>query len=231
MANGFPATEANGYDPQNPYENRDPRLTTYIVCNGNSIYDGAEIVSGVGGGINRIDSIIEQSTRTGYYLKKLLRNDIRINNDGSVAEKKHINVYFRSTELYLILAEAANEIGGPDHSVSGISARDVIAAIRQRAGITQPDSYLASISSQEDMRTLIQNERRLELCFEGHRFWDMRRWGLSLNESATGYFHNGSQYVEIPVVETRDYSENAKYLPIPNSEILKFSALEQNQGW
>ena len=185
----------------------------------------------MGGGIDRIDSISELSTRTGYYLKKLLRNDVRINDDGTVSAKKHINIYFRYTELYLILAEAANEIGGPDHAVQGITARDVIAAIRQRAGITSSDNYLASIASKEDMRALIQNERRLELSFEGHRFWDLRRWGLPLNESVSGYYHDGSGYVEIPVVETRDYPEYAKYLPIPNNEILKFSALEQNQGW
>jgi hypothetical protein len=231
MANGYPATEANGYDPQNPYENRDPRLTTYIVCNGNSLYSGANIITGVGGGIDRIDSIAEISTRTGYYLKKLVRSDVRINDDGSVLGKRHINIYLRYTELYLILAEAANEIGGPDYAVGGITARDVIAAIRERAGIEQPDDYLASIASKEDMRAIIRNERRLELCFEGHRFWDLRRWGLPLNESVSGYFHDGSGYVEIPVVEIRDYPAHAKYLPIPNDELLKFPALEQNQGW
>ena len=190
------------------------------------------INTGVGGGIDRIDSIPERSTRTGYYLKKLLRTDaVRINDDGTVTVKKHIDIYLRYTELYLILAEAANEIGGPDYAVEGISARDVIAGIRDRAGITQPDDYLASVTSKEDMRALIQNERRLELCFEGHRFWDLRRWGLSLNESVSGYFHDGSEYVEIPVVETRDYPAYATYMPIPNDEILKFPALEQNQGW
>jgi starch-binding outer membrane protein, SusD/RagB family len=231
MANGYPATVANGYDPQNPFENRDPRLSAYIVFNGSSLYDGASVNTGVGGGINRLDSIPEESTRTGYYLKKLLRTDVRINNDGSIVGAKHINIYFRYTELYLILAEAANELGGPDYSVSGFTARDIIAAIRERAGITQPDGYLASVSSKEDMRALIQNERRLELCFEGHRFWDIRRWGLPLNESVSGYFFNGSEYVEVPEVESRDYPSYARYLPIPNSEITKFSALEQNQGW
>ena len=231
MANGYPATVENGYDPQDPYTDRDPRLEAYIVFNGSALYAGADIATGVGGGINRIDSISEKSTRTGYYLKKLLRNDVRINNDGSIVPKKHINVYFRYTELYLILAEAANEIGGPDHAVEGLSARAIIGQLRSRAGITQPDGYLASISSKEEMRALIQNERRLELCFEGHRFWDLRRWGLPLNQNVSGYFNNGSGYEEIPVVETRDYPESAKYMPIPYSEIIKFSSLEQNQGW
>lgn len=230
MANGFPATEANGFDPQDPFANRDPRLAKYLVLNGSSI-GGGTINSGVGGGVDRTDSIPEQSTTTGYYLRKLLRPDVRINDDGSKVQKKHYNVYFRYTELFLIFAEAANEIGGPTYMVNGMSAMDVIAAIRQRAGITQPDEYLASITSKEAMRELIRNERRLELCFEGFRFWDIRRWGLPLNETATGYFNDGSGYVELPTVEARSYPDYATYLPIPYNETLKFSALEQNQGW
>lgn len=230
MENGFPATVENGYDPQNPFANRDPRLAKYLVLNGSSI-GGGSINSGVGGGVDRTDSIPEQSTTTGYYLKKLLRPDVRINDDGTKVQKKHFNVYFRYTELFLIFAEAANEIGGPQHQVNGMSATDVIAAIRERAGITQPDDYLATITSKEAMRELIRNERRLELCFEGHRFWDLRRWGLSLNETATGYFFNGSNYVELPTVETRNYPAFAKYLPIPYNEVLRFPALEQNKGW
>ena len=230
MANGYPATVANGYNPQDPYTNRDPRLAAYIVINGSSIGGGA-INTGLGGGVDRLDSISELSTTTGYYLKKLLRSDVRLNDDGSKVQKKHFNVYFRYTELFLILAEAANEIGGPTHQVNGISAHNVIAAIRERAGIAQPDDYLASITSKDQMRELIRNERRLELCFEGHRFWDVRRWGLPLNESATGYFYDGTNYVELPTVELRNYPEYAKYLPIPYDEVLKFSELEQNQGW
>jgi len=230
MKSGLPATVENGYDPQNPFTDRDPRLGKYLVLNGSSI-GGGKINSGVGGGVDRTDSIPEQSTTTGYYLRKLLRPDVRINDDGTVVEKKHFNVYFRYTELFLILAEAANEIGGPQHQVNGMSAMDVIAAIRERAGITQPDEYLQTITTKEQMRELIRNERRLELCFEGHRFWDIRRWGLSLNETATGYFFDGSGYVELPAVEERSYPGYARYLPIPYNEVLKFSELEQNEGW
>ncbi|APY11590.1 hypothetical protein BWZ22_10210 [Seonamhaeicola sp. S2-3] len=230
MQDGYPATEANGFDPQNPYANRDPRLEKYVVVNGAS-FGGGTINTGVGGGNDRLDSIPGQSTTTGYYLKKLLHPDVRINNDGTASGKRHANVYFRYTELFLILAESANEIGGPDYQVNGISARDVIAAIRNRAGIAQPDSYLASITSKEDMRELIRNERRIELSFEGHRFWDLRRWGLPLNESAKGYFFNGNNYVELPSVEIRNFQPFATYMPIPNSETVKFSELEQNNGW
>ncbi len=144
----------------------------------------------------------------------------------STVGKRHFDVYFRYTELFLIFAEAANEIGGPDQQINGMTARDVIAAIRNRAGITQPDAYLASITYQRSICViLIRNERRLELSFEGHRFWDLRRWGLSLNETAKGYFYDGTNYVELPSVEIRNYQSFATYMPIPNSETLKFSEL------
>ncbi|MGB5943786.1 MAG: RagB/SusD family nutrient uptake outer membrane protein [Leeuwenhoekiella sp.] len=230
MKSGFPATEENGYDPQNPYADRDPRLDEYIVTN-NSMYLGETIVTGIGGGLDRVDSIPNISTLTGYYMKKLLHPGVRINNDGSTTDRDKFEVYYRYTELFLILAEAANEIGGPMNQVNGISAMAVISAIRERAGIDQPDLYLESITSKEDMRELIRNERRLELSFEGHRFFDIRRWGLPLNETATGYLFNGDSYELLPVVEIRDYPSFAIYLPIPNSETIKFSNLMQNQGW
>ena len=229
MIDGTPITESNAYDPQDPFANRDPRLEKYIVVNGAS-FGGGTINTGLGGGVDRLDSIVQLSTTTGYYLKKLLRPDVIISSDGSTSGKIHANVYFRYTELFLILAEAANEINGPDHQVNGISARDVLAVIRSRAGIT-PDDYLTTITTKEAMRELIRNERRIELSFEGHRFWDIRRWGLPLNETARGYFFNGTQYVGLPSVELRNFQERARYMPIPNSEVVKFSELEQNKDW
>jgi hypothetical protein len=230
MQSGFPATTANGYDPQNPYANRDPRLAEFVVFNGSS-FGGGTINTGVGGKIDRLDSIPEFSTKTGYYLKKLLRPDVRLNDDGSTVGQRHYDVYFRYTELFLIFAEAANEIGGPDQQINGMTPRDVIAAIRERAGLAQPDNYLASISTTEAMRELIRNERRLELSFEGHRFWDLRRWGVSLNETVGGYFFDGTNYIDLPSVEIRDYPSFATYMPIPNDEVLKFPEIEQNAGW
>lgn len=230
MQSGFPATEANGFDPQNPYANRDPRLDMFVVLNGTS-FGGGTINTGVGGGIDRLDSIPEFSTKTGYYLKKTLRPDVSLNDDGSTVGQRHYDVYFRYTELFLIFAEAANEIGGPDQQINGLTARDVIAAIRERAGLAQPDNYLASITTAEAMRELIRNERRLELSFEGHRFWDLRRWGLSLTETAEGVFFDGTDYTLGIPVESRNYQPFATYMPIPNTEILRFSELEQNMGW
>jgi len=127
-------------------------------------------------------------------------------------------------------AEAANEAWGPEGTgTHGYSARNVIAAIRKRAGITQPDNYLASVTTKEDMRKLIRNERRLELSFEGFRFWDLRRWKESLTEQAKGVVITNNTY-NILSIENRQYSDFMYYGPIPLTEVLKAS-LQQNKGW
>ena len=195
MANGYPITDAanSGYDPANPYANRDPRLTRYIVVNGSTLA-GKTINTSTNSGDDAVD-YLKTSTRTGYYLRKLLREDVNTD-PTSLQGKKHYSVHIRYTEIFLIYAEAANEAWGPDGRGShAYSARDVIAAIRNRAKITQPDNYLASISSKDDMRELIQNERRLELCFEGFRFWDLRRWKKDLTEPARGVRITDNNYV------------------------------------
>ncbi len=230
MASGLPIdAPASGYNPNNPYANRDPRLAMYIVCNGGQL-SGKTIRTGEGAGQDGKDSIAT-STRTGYYLKKLLREDVNLN-PVSTNTKKHFEVHMRYTELFLIYAEAANEAWGPDgRGAFAFSAREVIAALRKRAGVAQPDTYLASVSSKEDMRQLIRNERRIELCFEGFRFWDLRRWKLDLTESAKGVNIKNNE-ITVVEVERRLYDNDyMHYGPIPETEITKYNALVQNQGW
>lgn len=230
MANGYPINHPLSlYDPAKPYINRDPRLALYIVYDG-SLMKGITIKTGVGGAINARDSI-QTSTRTGYYLRKLLREDV-VMNPVSISTKKHYEVHMRYTELFLIYAEAANEAYGPDGTGrSGFSARQVIAAIRKRAGILQPDNYLSSISTKDDMRKLIQNERRLELCFEGFRFWDLRRWKADLTVTAKGININNTN-LNVVDVEPRKYNNSYMYYgPLPEKEVVKYNALIQNNGW
>jgi len=140
----------------------------------------------------------------------------------------------RYTEIFLNYAEAANEAWGPTgKGTHSYSAYDVIKAIRQRAGIgtDNGDAYLESIKTDKDkMRELIRNERRLELCFEGHRFWDLRRWNADLTETATGMSISGSKYTTINVDE-RKFDSYMTYGPIPYTEVLKYSELKQNKGW
>ena len=236
MANGLPITAPNsGYDPQNPYANRDPRLDLYIIHNG-STFKGKTIVTAVDGtdnnAMNKFDG---KSTRTGYYVKKLLVEDVNAD-PNSKANGIHVKPWIRYTEIFLDYAEAANEAWGPKASGShGFSAYDVIKAIRQRAGVGGTDDpYLEECAASKDkMRELIRNERRLELCFEGFRFWDLRRWKVDmnkLNEVAKGMRIENNQGSVVDV-ETRNYSDYMYYGPIPYSEILKFNALQQNKGW
>lgn len=229
-ANGYPIQHPlSTYTTAEPYKNRDPRLSLYIVYHGNT-FAGRTILTGVGGGIDAKDSV-QTSTRTGYYLKKLLVEDVNLN-PVSTTTQKHYEVHMRYTDFFLAYAEAANEAWGPDGAGAwGYSPREVIAAIRKRAGIAQPDEYLASVLTKDDMRNVIRNERRLELCFEGFRFWDLRRWKADLTPMARGIniTPTGNTVVD---VEPRMYNnEFMHYGPVPETELVKYSALIQNAGW
>jgi starch-binding outer membrane protein, SusD/RagB family len=231
MRNGYPIEAAgSGYLSDNPYLNRDRRLAWYILTNGatmRSTIINTAVDSPTNDGLNKVDNF---STRTGYYLLKFLRTNINMN-PVSPGTARHFYAHIRWTEMYLNYAEAANEAWGPDGSGTfGYSARQVMAAIRNRAGVTGADAYLASLTSKEQMRELIRNERRLELCFEGFRFWDLRRWGKNLSETAKGISIQNGVYTPIDV-ENRVYPSHAVFGPIPSSEILKYPGLLQNEGW
>jgi hypothetical protein len=164
------------------------------------------IRTGVGGGVNAVDSV-ENSTRTGYYLRKLLREDVNAD-PAKPSDQKHFETHIRYTELFLNYAEDAKEAWGPSGKAThNYSAKDVIGAIRKRTGIKQPDNYLNSISDKDNMRNLIHNERRIELCFEGFRFWDLRRWKKDLTESVKGVHIQGSTYSYF-TVEERSYDNS-----------------------
>ena len=233
MANGFPIDDPqSGYDPNNPYANRDPRLTDYILVNQGTAGTGnSTIITAADGTTNDAINRVETSTRTGYYMRKLLRQGVNLN-PVTTNTQLHYKPRIRYTELYLIYAEAANEAWGPTGTGSFVfSSYDVIAAIRERAGISQPDTYLESVRGDKGaMRDLIHNERRLELCFEGFRFWDLRRYSKDLTEPARGILIENNTYETI-TVENRLYDDYMQYGPVPYSETLKFDALEQNQGW
>ena len=232
MANGYPITDLvnSGYTAATPYVGRDPRFAQYIVYNGVT-FAGGTIAIKEGSTTGDQVNYIKTSTRTGYYLKKLSREDVRLNPTAQVT-KVHYVPKIRYTEILLAYAEAANEAYGPTGTGTyTFSAKDVIGQIRKRAGITQPDNYLNSIVSTDDMRTLIRNERRLELSFEGFRFWDLRRWEENLTEPARGVNISADNLTyTYGVVENRPFSNHMYYGPIPYQEVLK-SNLSQNAGW
>lgn len=235
MANGYPISDgASGYDATNPYANRDPRLRQFILVNGGTAGPNNTVINtAADGATNDALNKVETSTRTGYYLRKLLRQDVNLN-PNSANNQRHYKPHIRYTELFLNYAEAANEAWGPMGTGSNaFSAYDVIKAIRVRAGVgtTNNDPYLeAAKADKAQMRTLIRNERRLELCFEGFRFWDLRRWKENLTETAKGVSIQNNNPSVINV-ENRQFQPFMIYGPIPYGEILKFGSLEQNQGW
>lgn len=236
MQNGYPITDSrSNYDAANPYAGRDPRLEAYIVVNKSTMGVSNSTIntaadSETNDGLNKESGY---STRTGYYMRKHLRNDVNPNPAGKV-EKARYTKRIRYTEIFLAYAEAANEAWGPTgNGTHSYSAYDVIKAIRHRAGVgtDNGDPYLESVkTSKDEMRKLIRNERRLELCFENLRFWDLRRWNADLNETAKGVSITGTTFTPIDV-ENRRYSDYMVYGPLPYTDVLKFSNLEQNQGW
>ena len=167
----------------------------------------------------------------------------------SLIEQQHIYPRIRYTEIFLAYAEAANDAWGPkvDGAGVGFTAYDVIKAIRERAGLgtnevgialPDGDAYLEECASdQSKMTDLIRNERRIELCFENKRFWDLRRWQMPLDEEVKGMQidrdeETGTLTYTVINVEDRKYDSSYQwYGPIPKAEVLKWSNLKQNKGW
>jgi hypothetical protein len=251
MANGYPiSAEGSGYDAKDPYTNRDPRLSHYIVFNGAKINKNyAEIVTGLypNSKPESVDNLENQSTstRTGYYMLKLLRPDVDAKSSAQIP-KYHLYPRIRYTEIFLAYAEAANDAWGPkENHGHQMSAYDVIKAIRERGGLPADDPYLeecANDNTGAKMTELIRNERRIELCFENKRFWDMRRWKLALDEpvkgmkiekidATQGAMPDNLTY-NIFKVEDRVFDNSYQhYGPVPRGELLKWSNLKQNKGW
>ena len=252
MRSGRPITDPkSGYDPKNPYANRDLRLDNTILYNGMT-FRKTVIITGTYP--NEKDESLDNinyggtSTRTGYYMKKLLRDDVNPLGS-SLVEQQHIYPRIRYTEMFLAYAEAANDAWGPkaDPKGVGFTAYDVIKAIRERAGLgtdewglplPDGDAYLEECAAdQAKMTDLIRNERRIELCFENKRFWDLRRWKMPLNETVKGMQidrndETGELTYTIIDVEDRKFDNSYQcYGPIPKGEVLKWSNLKQNKGW
>jgi len=232
MQDGQPVSEAK-LNSSDPYSGRDPRLEKFILFNGSQYESGPDTVTinTATGSQDAVGSINNFATKTGYYLKKFMNTDNvnlrpRVNSTGM-----HYYTYVRYSDILLMFAEAANEAGGPDANIGGYTAREVINALRSRVGITST-AYVDGLSK-EVMTDLIRNERRIELCFEKQRFWDLRRWNLTskMNEPVNGVqvSADGNTYSYFEV-ESRVFSDFQIYGPIPYNETLKYDIV-QNEGW
>lgn len=247
MANGYPITDQSnsGYDSNAPYQGRDPRFYMNIIYN-NSYFHNTQIQIWPGGNTSvGAPNISDDSrtSRTNYYLRKWMTQKPSFISGVASETPWHFTAMFRAVEAYLNFAEAANYAVGPDGMINGLSARQALRAIRFRAGVpangsssVESDPYLAGLS---DLNSLIKNERRIELCFENHRFYDVRRWnddlnvavkkvGISTNDNGNTFTYNFNQNVYPSQVSLPDYM---RYGAIPRSEILINQELRQNDGW
>jgi len=229
------APGSNVFDPANPYDNRDPRLLQTILVNGKK-WKGTTVET-FNGGAN--GAPLADVSLTGYYLKKYVREDITIAGSNA-AKKEHVWVIFRLAEIYLSLAEAMNEAYGPTSTPAGFTMDAVTALnmVRTRAGVGMP---AVTASSKDELRSAIINERRIELAFEDHRFWDVRRlklhdsgnpnkvtediFGVEIinNDGAFTYFQK--------LVDDRVWNEKMNLYPIPYNETNINTNLSQNPGW
>ncbi len=231
----------SGYDSNNPYANRDQRLGWIVVLNGSSMglnnNNTARIVESYAGGSDAIGSK-EGATTTGYYLRKFCVENYNLSLSGTRAKSW---ILMRFAEVLLNYAEAANESFGPEAKpvLAGVaavrSAREAINLVRTRAG--QPIINIGI--NQAQLRERIRNERRVELAFEEHRFFDVRRWkiaeqtesvslaGMRVNTSGPTTF----SYQRF-TVEPRVFNSKMYLYPIPFSETAKSNGLiTQNPGW
>lgn len=230
MANGKPITDpTSGYKEDDPYSGRDPRFYKIILYNG-ATWQGETIETFYNenrsqSGAHRQDKT--NYTRTGYYVRKYLPEDVRYE---TTTKSYHEWIFFRLAEMYLNYAEALNEtLASPSQQVY-----DAVNTVRNRSGVIDLPEGL----SKEEMRARIKNERAIELCFEEHRWWDMRRWGdavqafggpmyeMEITKNADGTFNYKKK-----VYINRIYRSYMDLYPIPLSEIRKNSLLKQNPGW
>lgn len=228
----------SGYDPAKPYQNRDPRFGYTVIYDGAS-YRGRNMEAFVPGGKDSKDGNSNwNTTKTGYYLKKFMNDAFPIDNPWDVAGLQPW-IYMRYAEVLLNFAEASNEAYGPDAVPAGasMSARQAVNMVRARPDVNMP--ALAGGLSQAQMRDAVRYERRVELAFEEHRYYDVRRWQIAPqveSKPAAGIIvtKTGSALTYAPKValDGKTFQNKQYWLPIPRAEILSSGGkLEQNPGY
>lgn len=250
---------------KDPYANRDPRFYNCILYNGTlwgtssskayyvdtygpSTIDGVAYPCG-----KHRDPKLQQSTKTGYYYRKFLSESFYSYDTNQYTTLSRTRHEFRFTELLLNYAEAMNEAYGPEYpdpegplrefGVTGVQdAKGAIDAVRSRVNMPPIPSGL----TKEQMREVIHHERQIELCFEGHRFYDLRRWkeGEKLGAPIHGIVITPTKFdaktqrpteykYEVEEVEKRVWKDCYYWWPLPASEVVKYKngELKQNPGW
>ena len=235
QATGLSIDEAgSGYDPENPYKGRDPRFAATIAYNGSQwpTYDVIPLQTYIGGANGQP---LSGATLTGYYLRKLCHGEISLASSGRIQNNQHTYVIFRLGGIWLDYAEALFRYLGSADATSAdfpVSAREAASKTRVRAGMPEFGEGM----SNEVFWEKYKKERMVELAFEGHRFWDVRRW-----KEADKYFKSITRmeitknpdetYTYTRKTVNRTWEDKMYLFPIPIVERMKNSNLSQNPGW
>ena len=236
MADGSMPTGADYAKGNTPWQNREPRFYASIVCDGQK-FRGREIEFWVSsaGGASGIDSNLGidswNASKSGYTMRKFMDEGITTVNNNTISKQPWI--YIRLAEMYLNYAEAMFELGNESE------ARLYINKIRERARGGNPNVLPDITVSGEALRAKIQHERRIELAFEDHRYFDVRRWKIAdvtenkparrmviVRDDATL-----EKTYTISVLQERKFFPQHYLMPISRTEIQRAPQIEQNPGY
>lgn len=218
----------SGYDQSDPYSGRDPRFYATILHD-ESMWMGRQTET-FKGGLDSPEGKIQpwNASLTGYALKKFLNEDIPPTGDSELPTNPWI--YFRYAEILLNYAESQFELGNED------IAREYLNQVRGRLSVKMPPVN----DSGEKLRARIHNERMVELAFEEHRFFDVRRWMIAQETENADLLKmtivkqpGGKKSYTVSVLSAeRDFRTQHYRLPIPRAEIEKsLNSLEQNPDY
>jgi hypothetical protein len=230
-----------GTSGEEQYLNRDPRFYVTVVYNG-ATFNNQGVIYTKKDRDNRdgLNTDVKSSTITGYYLRKFLDLTVNFNSSSAAASAFHYYPIIRLADVYLMYAEAMTLGYGIDIDPEGfgLTAKAAVQAIRRRAGFLVSDKFLDGVATPEQMLRKIKHERRIELSFEEHYYFDLRRWmdaEAVLNRPITGVsietVSGTDQYTYFTVDGRRKFSVSMYYHPIPINEIKITPGIEQNPGW
>jgi hypothetical protein len=219
------------------YEHLDPRFALTVAKNGDTWplvapYNAYPLETFEGG---RNGSPIVNATTTGYYLKKLVNGNNRLVNP--ISTSLYTWVTYRLGEFYLNYAEAMFNYMDRNATAAGagtlnMSANDAINVLRNRSGINMP--LFGNETNGDVWEERYMRERMVELAFEGHRFWDVRRWKKGedyFTKIKTVRVTRDGTVTRGPEISRGEWNNKYYLHPIPFGELQKAQGLTQNSGW
>lgn len=236
MEDGSDYTDAS--DGEDMYTHRDPRLKAIIGYDGSS-YGKNKIYTRISSNttMDGLNQVKNRSTNTGYYLAKFLDKTLNFG-QANVGTVFHLFPMIRLSDILLSYAEAMHHAYGmnADPEGYGLTAVEALRKVRSRAGFGTDDKFFNGMTDANFMAK-VKQERRVELCFEEHRYFDLRRWmdgaqlqnpiiGMRVEENSTGL-----HYTRFTVDETRNFKDHMYYHPIPLKVIKESPSIRQNPGW